>query len=362
MITLPSSEYFTLRGITDGVYAAIAKDGSPAYSNAGVIDTGDHILVFDTFNSFRAADDLRRGIDIITKRLVNYVVISHSHADHWMGNQAFADHATILASRRTTDDMIELASDFEKRKRNPQEHKASIREIERRLAKAEDPRLHAHLSWSLAIEQHEYKNLEAINIHLPNQSFDSKLDIYGANALVKIMTLGVGHTACDTILVLPEDRIAFIGDLGFFQTHPYLGSSNPEKWIDILDKLSVSKINLFIPGHGPVGTKADLLALKTYIMTLQALVASVVNCGGSEDDAASQPVPEIALEWAGFGRFEQSMRYLYQRHVNKDEAGDPSVDLSRSLKRDAEAAGYIMDGVEISAPKSDISHNPSEEK
>ena len=362
MITLPSSEYFHLRPIGKGIYAAIAKDGSPAFSNAGVVDTGDHILIFDTFNTFRAAVDLRRVIEIITKRLANYVVISHSHADHWMGNQVFADHATILASRQTTDAMIEWSKYFNEHKRNLPELKAGIKETEERLAKAKDPRLKAHLSWSLEIEQHEYKNLADTNLHLPNQSFDSKLDIYGTDALVKIMTLGVGHTICDTILVLPEDRIAFIGDLGFFKTHPYLGDSNPENWIAILDELAVSRINIFVPGHGPVGTKGDLQALKTYILTLQAMTASVVNSGGSEDDAANQPVPDFASDWAGFGRFESSMRYLYQRQVNKGKTDDSQVDLSRILKHEAEAAGYILDGVEISDPNSDQPHDPSEDE
>ncbi|MFC1997134.1 MBL fold metallo-hydrolase [Chloroflexota bacterium] len=361
MITLPSSEYFTLRPIGTGIYTAIAKEGSPAYSNAGVVDTGDHLLVYDTFNTFRAAVDLRRDIDIITKRLPNYVVVSHSHPDHWMGNQAFADHATILASRRTTDAMIEWTAEFKEHRGNPEQYKTNIQEIEMRLTKAEDPRLRAHLSWSLAIEQHEYENLTDTTPLLPNQSFDSNLDIYGTDALVKIRTLGIGHTVCDTILVLPEDRIAFIGDIGFFKTHPYLGNSSPEKWVAILDDLAVSKTSIFVPGHGPVGTKADLLALKAYLLHLQAMVAAVVNCGGSEDDAASQPIPDFASEWAGFGRFEGSMRYLYQRQVNKDKGIDSDVDLSRIMKREAEAVGYILDGVEISTPKSNPSHNPNQE-
>ena len=279
-----------------------------------------------------------------------------------MGNQVFADQATILASRHTTDAMVEWSAYFKDRKDNPEKVKANIRETEQRLAEAKDPRLQAHLSWSLTIEQHEYQNLAATNLHFPNQSFDSKLDIYGTDALVKIMTLGAGHTTSDTIMVLPEDRIAFIGDLGFFQTHPYLGGSNPEKWVAILDELAVSKLNIFIPGHGPVGTKADLQALKTYILTLQAMVAAVVNCGGSEDDAASQPVPDFAANWAGFGRYEHSMRYLYQRQTNKDLAEDSHVEFSRSLVQEVEAAGYILDGVEISVPTSNPSDDPPDEK
>jgi len=362
MITLPGSEFFTLRAIANGVYAAIAKDGSPAFSNAGVVDTGDHILIFDTFNTFRAAVDLRRDIDIITKRHPNYVVISHSHADHWMGNQVFADQATILASRHTTDAMVEWSAYFKDRKDNPEKVKANIQETELCLAKAKDPRLQRHLSWSLTIERHEYQNLAATNLHFPNQSFDSKLDIYGTDALVKIMTLGAGHTTSDTIMFLPEDRIAFIGDLGFFQTHPYLGRCNPEKWVAILDELVVSKLNIFVPGHGPVGTKADLQALRTYILTLQAMVAAVVNVGGSEDDAASQPVPDYAANWAGFGRYERSMRYLYQWHTNKDLAADSHVELSRSLVQEVESAGYILDGVEISIPTSNPSDDPPDAK
>ncbi len=343
MITLPGSEYFTLRPVVKGVYAAIAKEGSPAFSNAGIIDTGDHLLVFDTFNTFHAAEDLRRDAEILTKRLVDFVVISHAHADHWMGNQVFADHASILATRQTTDAMTEWAEYFNDLKRKPDEYKANIGETEKRLAEAEDPRLRKYLTWSLAIERHEFENIDSTDLQLPNKSFDSRLDIYGSDAFLKIFTFGAGHTASDAILLLPEDKVAFIGDLGFFETHPYLGSSSPEKWVAILDDLAASKFRVFIPGHGSVGTKADLLALKAYILTLQAMAAAVVARGGSEDEAAAQPVPEFAADWAGFGRFEKSMRFLYQRLMDKDINSQSDANISRALRREALQAGYSLD-------------------
>ena len=362
MITLPGSEYFTLRTIGNGIYAAIARDGSPAYSNAGFVDTGDHVLIFDTFNTFRAALDLRHQIEIVARKPPDYVFISHSHSDHWMGNQAFADQATILASRYTTNAMAEWSVYYKALKRNPQKAITRIQETEMRLANAQDSRLQAHLSWSLMIERHEYRNLAATELHLPNQSFDSKLEIYGIDAFVKIMTLGAGHTVSDTIMVLPEDRTAFIGDLGFFQTHPYLVGSNPEKWVAILDELAASKLEKFVPGHGPVGSRADLRALKSYILTLQGMVAAVANCGGSEDDAANQPIPDYAANWAGFGRYEQSMRYLYQWQTKKDMDARPHADFSRSLLQEVEAAGYTFDGVEFSSPTLNPNYEPPDEK
>ena len=362
MITLPGSEFFTLRTIRDGIFAAIAKDGSPAYSNAGFVDTGDHVLIFDTFNTFRAALDLRHQIEIIARKPPDYVFISHSHSDHWMGNQAFADQATILASRYTTNAMAEWSAYYKALKRNPQKVITRIQETEMRLENAQDSRLQTHLSWALMIERHEYRNLAATELHFPNQSFDSKLEIYGTDAFVKIMTLGAGHTVSDTIMVLPEDRIAFIGDLGFFQTHPYLVGSNPEKWVSILDELAASKLEKFIPGHGPIGSKADLRTLRSYILALQGMVAAVANVGGSEDDAANQPIPDYAANWAGFGRYEQSMRYLYQWQTNKDLDAQFNAEFSRSLMQEVEAAGYILDGVEISSPTSNPDFELPDEK
>jgi len=37
---LPTSEYFDLHQLAEGVYAAIAIEGGAAFSNAGIVDLG----------------------------------------------------------------------------------------------------------------------------------------------------------------------------------------------------------------------------------------------------------------------------------------------------------------------------------
>jgi glyoxylase-like metal-dependent hydrolase (beta-lactamase superfamily II) len=318
MTTVPTSIYFALHELADGVYAAIAKEASPAFSNAGIIDTGNHTLIFDTFNTFHAAQDLRRAGEILTRRRADYVIISHAHSDHWMGNQVFADHASILTTQPTEAGMREWAAYLKDLKRHPGEYETYIAETEKRLAETTDERLRAHLSWSLVIERHEFKHLRSLRPELPDQIFDGHLAFHGSqedealHRKIAIFTPGTGHTESDIVLNLPDEAIAFIGDLGFFSTHPFLGSSTPEKWIATLDALAASATETFVPGHGPVGTKEDLVALKEYILALQEMAADVVRRGGSEDEAAAQPVPEFSSDWAGFGRFERSMRFLYQ--------------------------------------------------
>jgi len=47
--TLLGSKHFTLHQLAEGVYAAIATDGGAACCNAGLIDLGGQVVVFDTF-------------------------------------------------------------------------------------------------------------------------------------------------------------------------------------------------------------------------------------------------------------------------------------------------------------------------
>ncbi|MFN2151460.1 MAG: MBL fold metallo-hydrolase [Anaerolineales bacterium] len=313
MISLPTSQYFTLHQLADGVFAAIAKVGSPAFSNAGLIDTGAHTLVFDTFNSPAPAEDLRRAAEILTGREVDFVIISHAHSDHWLGNQVFVDHASILTTPENQSAMTEWGEYFKELKRNPAEYETQIREIEKHWSEAQHKQLRDHLAWTRVIERHEYEQLRMIRPQLPDQTFDGQLVFHGPDRRVKVYSTGAGHTISDVVLVLPEEAIAFIGDLGFFQTHPYLGSSTPEKWIATLDGFAASEITTFVPGHGPLGTREDLLAVKEYILALQDLVTDVVTRGGSEAEASAQPVPKFSENWAGFGRFERSIRFLYQQ-------------------------------------------------
>ena len=53
---LPTSAHFELKQLAEGVYAAIAVAGGGARSNAGIIDLGDHTLIFDTFLTPTAAE------------------------------------------------------------------------------------------------------------------------------------------------------------------------------------------------------------------------------------------------------------------------------------------------------------------
>ena len=83
---------FDFKKVADGIYGAIAKPTAMLNCNAAVIVNRDHVLVVDTHSKPSAAKALIRQIrDEITQLPVRYVVDSHLHGDHAMGNEAYPE-------------------------------------------------------------------------------------------------------------------------------------------------------------------------------------------------------------------------------------------------------------------------------
>jgi cyclase len=150
---------------------------------------------------------------------------------------------------------------------------------------------------------------------LPNQTFDGTIVFYGSQRSVELATTGKGHTESDCILRLPQERIVFIGDLGFFQAQPFMASCSPPEWLKILDEMAGWEIETFVPGHGPLGGKTDLARQAAYIRALEDMVRGVVQDGGSIEDALRQSLPEPFRAWqmVGASRFESNVRTSYDQ-------------------------------------------------
>src|SRR5262245_36061721 len=87
-----SGRLFDLKQVADGIYAAIAKPAAMLNCNAAVVVNRDHVLVVDTHSKPSAAKALIGQIRAeVTELPVRYVVDSHLHGDHAMGNEAYPE-------------------------------------------------------------------------------------------------------------------------------------------------------------------------------------------------------------------------------------------------------------------------------
>jgi len=313
--SLPASEHFDLHQLSEGVFAAIATPQGAAYSNTGIIDLGDRTLIFDTLDTPLAARDLCAAAESLTGRPVSIIVISHVHSDHWMGNQVFPEHTTILSTHKIRAVMPEWGEELLESKDNPAEYEDYLREIEQRLKTETDPRWRATLESSIRKIQFQMQSLPELDLRYPDQTFEGKMGFYGTQRCVELFSTGEGHSESDISLLLPDDGIAFIGDLGFFGTQPFLPYSQPEAWKKHLEMFDQSKYETFVPGHGRIGTKEDLTLQRRYIDVLEDQVSAVKAAGGTQGDAMKIELPAPFDSWlyGGMGRFEANVNFTYER-------------------------------------------------
>lgn len=55
----PDSKHFKIETAAERVFAAIAKDEGGAICNVGIVDLGESLVVFDSFLTPQAAQELR---------------------------------------------------------------------------------------------------------------------------------------------------------------------------------------------------------------------------------------------------------------------------------------------------------------
>jgi glyoxylase-like metal-dependent hydrolase (beta-lactamase superfamily II) len=258
------SSHFVLHQLGEGIYAAISASDA-AVSNSGIIDLGHETLIFDTFQTPEAARDLLAAAETVTGRKPAYVINSHWHEDHVGGNAVFAG-IPIIATAKTRDVMAQQAAN----------------------------------------------GSSAIEWVLPDSLFDERHVFAGEKRRAELLTYGGGHTVSDAFLLLPDDRLAFMGDLLFAQAHLWMPDGDANEWVRNLREVEKLDIAVAVPGHGPIGTLADSALVRQYISDLKDLAARARAEGKTTDDVEGMPVPGPYRAWAFPDYFAPNMRFVYE--------------------------------------------------
>jgi glyoxylase-like metal-dependent hydrolase (beta-lactamase superfamily II) len=307
---LPESKHFQIERLADGVYAAVASEQGYASCNAGIIDIGDRTILFDTFLTPEAARDLLKVTEQLTSNKITHIVNSHEHNDHIRGNQVFGSDVDIISTVKTREAIVRNEPEEIK-----SEKKTILKEIidaQSRLDAEKDSKRRRELALLISYMQGVSKSHCELKTRLPNITFEHKLTIYGTKRTVELLPLA-GHTTSDVILHLPEERIAFMSDLLFVNTHPYLASGSPEQWKQSLTEVQALGVQVAVPGHGPIGRSSDLSAMLQYIQSLESIVVNMIKRGKSAEQASFEPVPSPFDTWLCFENFfVANLKFLYK--------------------------------------------------
>ena len=114
-----NSETFNIIRVAENIYSIVSPSfGLPTPENKGwnsnvhFIVTQSGVLLFDTGSSESIGYKIKKTIASVTGLPVRWVVNSHSHADHWLGNAAFANPTTeIITSKHALTEMRKNGND-----------------------------------------------------------------------------------------------------------------------------------------------------------------------------------------------------------------------------------------------------------
>ena len=276
---------FQLVQVADGVYAAIAKSGGLASGNAGFVIGDDGVVIFDTFFTPAAIEELIGEIQKLTNKPIKYAVNSHYHLDHTGGNQVLVARGIPIIAH---DNVMQWQTVKNKR------FLPAPEELQKRKADAEK-----QLSDTSAEQGDRRAQLErqirrldammAIKLTNPTKTFSSgTMELKLGKRKVILATLP-GHTGGDVFAFVPDANVVFMGDLGWSKTLPNLVDATVKDWIPTLDKiLKDHPTAKYVPGHGNVATAADIKDFRDYLDDLRARVKQGIANGLTVDQAKQQ--------------------------------------------------------------------------
>jgi cyclase len=273
--------------VADGVFCAIAS-GVPYYvANSAVIVGDDGVLVVDTGAGPNEARVLRDAIRTITDRPVRYVVDTHFHFDHALGNWAFPE-AAIIGHEATR---ALLGPDAPSGKTVAAYLAGLPAQIENARAEAEkeaSPEKRAEAMRRADALRAYQEELARLIPTAPQLTFRETLTLWLGSREVRLLHLGRGHTAGDVVVFLPQQRVACTGDL-FNGYIGYMGDAYVDEWADTLDRLATLDFETVIPGHGvPFKGKDAIVPVQACLRDLWHQAEALKRSGVAADEAAGR--------------------------------------------------------------------------
>ena len=265
------------------VYYVIGLSGVPDSvneghtSNAGFVVTDGGVVVFDALGTPALGYRLLQRIREVTDQPIERIIISHYHADHVYGLQAFKQHAgdtPVWAQRLALGYVGGTAS-------------SQGEDAQRRL----EQRREALFPW---VDEDTY-------IVVPDHTFEKDLDFEVGGVDFALRHLGPAHAPGDSVMLVKDYGVLFGGDVIYKGRVPFLDSpeTDVERWLDGLEYLVnlTPQPRFVIPGHGDPSDNVEQA-----IMTTRGYINYVID---AMRDAAENLIPfDEAYESTDWSQYE----------------------------------------------------------
>lgn len=250
--------------VHEGATLALDAPGHDDIANIGFVVGERCVAVIDTGGSVRTGRALREAIASRTKVRICYVINTHVHVDHVLGNAAFkADQPAFVGS-------APLGPAIEASRRFFMEH-----------------------------YPHDVETPDQIIGPDTTVATTRELDLGGRTLTLRAFPKA--HTDSDMTVLVGDAGVLWTGDLLFVGRVPALHGS-AKGWLAAIDVLAKTQPKIVVPGHGPVShdLASALAPERRYLETLVAGVRKEIAAGKPIEDATADVGQSEKANWQLF--------------------------------------------------------------
>jgi glyoxylase-like metal-dependent hydrolase (beta-lactamase superfamily II) len=252
-----------------------------------VLNGPDGKFVVDTFVA-PAWPRLKKALDGLGNAPVKYVIDTHWHFDHTDNNaHLHAAGATVLAHENT-------------KKRMTEPHDLPV--------------LYRGPNGALVDVHVPPSPVEA----LPQQTFRASYKLQANGETLALQNFAPAHTDGDIYVHFERANVIQMGDLFFNGIYPYIDPgtggtiTGTIAAVEKILSLAGSETKI-VPGHGPLGNKADLTKFRNMLVTSRVRVQKLKSAGKSAQEAiAEKPFADLDPVWGkGVVNGDQWVQIVY---------------------------------------------------
>jgi cyclase len=272
--------------LADGVFAYVQEGGGLCVANAGLLVGPESCIVIDALFAAAMTRAFREQIRRVTDKPVRLLINTHHHVDHTLGNALFPE-AQIVSHANA--------------RREQQRVGVGVLELLR-------PRIPELVA-----------EVEGVQPRLADLTFDGELTLHlpvrqaGVDGrTIRLAHLGPAHTIGDALVLLPEERLVFAGDVAFHYITPLAFEGHIGGWVEVCDQVDAMAIDTIVPGHGPLGGKAELREMRGYLHSIREQARAAFAAGRSAEEATQAIDLGEYASWAEPERLPLNVGRLYQ--------------------------------------------------
>lgn len=262
----------------DGVYAVVAPvPGFPNVENKGwnsnsaFVVTRDGVLVIDTGSSEIIGKALRRAIASVTDKPIRWIINTHGHADHWLGNVSLAETGTEIFASSTVRGRIEQEG----------------------------------TDWVARFNSMTNGATGQSRVAKPTRVIDVRTTLVFGEVKAEFIPSQDSHSPGDLVVWLPGKGVLITGDVVYSDRLPATFDAKVRQWSKFLGELEALKPVKVIPGHGSVADASVIRRQREYFEQVWKLVQS----GYDEGKPDFEILPTVRRELAAYAKhypdFEQ---------------------------------------------------------